>query len=250
MKSTDTQTEQELAGLNRTGMVLAPLMGREMVEGAASATPSSAGGAEQIVLGRAGYIREGFPVGSLPPPPISLEGVVEGAARLVGTTTGASLLADKLSERLAFERTGTRLYDALIGKVETLGETTPGPTLAELREIRDEELRHFHLVHAAVTSLGGDPTVMSPCADTAAVSSLGLLQVVTDPRTSVPQCLQAILTAELTDNDGWMLLINLTAAAGHDELVPEFRQALANEEKHLATVRGWLTSMLVEQVRA
>src|SRR5918998_5160466 len=110
MNGTDAQNAEELGGLNRTGMVIAPLMGREMVEGAASAAPSSEGGPEQIVLSRGAYIREGFPVGSLPPPPISLEGVVEGAARLVGTTTGASLLADKLSERLAFERTGTRLY--------------------------------------------------------------------------------------------------------------------------------------------
>ena len=250
MSSTKEQSAQELAGLNRTGMVIAPLMGREMVEGAAAAAPSSEGGPEQIALRRAEYIREGFTVGSLPPPPISLEGVVEGAARLVGTTTGASLLADKLSERLAFERTGTRLYDALIGKCEALGGSEMGPTLAELQEIRDEELRHFHLVHGAITSLGGDPTVMSPCADTAMVSSLGLLQVLTDPRTTVPQCLQAILTAELTDNDGWQMLVNLARAQGHDELADKFQAALANEEKHLARVRAWLSAMLMEQAKA
>lgn len=250
MSSTEAQSAQELAGINRTGVVTAPLLSREMAEGAAEAAPSSEGGPEQIMMSRAGYISEGFTVGSLPPPPISLEGLVEGAARLVGTTTGASLLADKLSERLAFERTGTRLYDALINKCEALGESTPGPTLAELAEIREEELRHFHLVHGAITSLGGDPTVMSPCADTVMVSSLGLLQVLTDPRTTLPQCLQAILTAELTDNDGWVMLINLAAGLGHDEMAGQFQAALANEEKHLASVRGWLTAMLMEQAKA
>ncbi|HEV2860593.1 MAG TPA: ferritin-like domain-containing protein [Pyrinomonadaceae bacterium] len=250
MSSTEAQKAQELAGINRTGVVTAPLLSREMVEGAASAPPSSEGGPQQLMLRRAQYISEGFTVGSLPPPPVSLEGVLEGAARLVGTTTGASLLADKLSERLGFERTGTRLYDALINKCEALGESTPGPTLAELREIRDEELRHFHLLHAAITSLGGDPTVMSPCADTGMVASLGLLQVLTDPRTTLPQCLQAILTAELTDNDGWAMLIDLADGLGHDEFVGRFRQALANEEKHLASVRGWLTAMLREQAKA
>lgn len=250
MKSTGTKSAQEGGGMNRTGMVIAPLMGPEMVEGAAAAAPSSEGGPEQITLRRGEYIREGYPVGSAPPPPVSLKGVVEGAAQLVGMTTGLATLTDKLSERIAFERTGTRLYDALINKCEVLGVGAPGPTLAQLREIRDEEHRHFLLLKETVTELGGDPTVMSPCADTSAVASLGLLQVLTDPRTSVAQSLQAILTAELTDNDGWQMLIDLTQALGHEEMAGRFRGALANEEKHLASVRGWLSGMLMEEAKA
>ncbi|HEY0100415.1 MAG TPA: ferritin-like domain-containing protein [Pyrinomonadaceae bacterium] len=239
-------SSMEKTGWNRTGMVTAPVMGPEMVEGAAAAAPSSVGGTEALLMRRGEYIREGFPLGSLPPPPVSLEGVVEGAAQVVGMTTGVATLMDKLSERLAFERTGTRLYDALIGKCAALGETSPGPTIAQLQEIREDELRHFMLVNRAITTLGGDPTVMSPCADTVMVSSLGLIQVLTDPRTNVAQCLQAILTAELTDNDGWQLLINLAEELGHADLATEFRAALANEERHLLSVRGWLQ----EQVRA
>jgi ferritin-like protein len=239
----------EKTGWNRTGIVTAPLMAREMTEGAAAAAPSSEGGPEALMLRRGEYIREGFPVGSLPPPPVSLKGVVEGAAQAVGMTTGVATLLDKLSERLAFERAGTRLYDALIGKCESLGETSPGPTLAQLREIREEERRHFMLVNRAITELGGDPTVQSPCADTVMVSSLGLMQVLTDPRTNISQCLQAILTAELTDNDGWQLLVNLAESLGHDEMGKEFRAALANEEKHLTSVRGWLNEQVLGQAR-
>jgi bacterioferritin (cytochrome b1) len=250
MSSTGTQSASEFGGTNRTGIQTSPELARELAEGAAAATPSSAGGPEAIAAARAVYIQEGLPVGSLPHPPASLEGVVEGAAQLVGTTTGVATLADKLSERLAFERTGTRLYEALIGKLAVLGESTPGPTLTQLAEIREEELQHFLLVNRAITSLGGDPTVMSPCADTVMVSSLGLLQVLTDPRTTLPQCLQAILTAELTDRDGWELLITLADELGHEELAQEFRGALANEEKHLLSVRGWLEEMLMAQARA
>jgi rubrerythrin len=249
-KSIGTKSAQEGGLVNRTGMLIAPVMGPQMVEGAAAAQPSSEGGPEQLALLRAEYIREGYPVGSLPPPPVSLEGAVEGAAQLVGTTTGVATLMDKLSERLAFERTGTRLYDALVNKCEALGERSPGPTLAELREIRDEELQHFHLLNRTITELGGDPTVMSPCADTSMVASLGLLQVLTDPRTNMPQCLQAVLTAELTDNDGWQMLIDLADGLGHEEITGRFREALANEEKHLARVRGWLSAMLAEQAGA
>jgi hypothetical protein len=102
----------------------------------------------------------------------------------------------------------------------------------------------------AITSLGGDPTVMSPCADTVMVSSLGLLQVLTDPRTNVAQCLQAILTAELTDNDGWRMLINLAEELGHADLASEFHAALTNEETHLASVRGWLEELVLAQAQA
>ncbi len=243
-------SSMEKTGWNRTGTVTAPLMARELTEGAAAAEPSSEGGPEAIALRRADYIREGFPLGSLPPPPISLEGVIEGAAQLVGTTTGVATLADKLSERLAFERSGTRLYDALIGKCEALGEAEPGPTLAQLREIREDERRHFLLVNRAITTLGGDPTAQSPCADTVMVSSLGLIQVLTDPRTNVAQCLQAILTAELTDNAGWELLITLAGEVGHEELVEEFRVALASEASHLTRVRGWLEAQVLAQAQA
>lgn len=250
MSNSGTQSSLEKTGGNRTGAVTAPLMSREMTEGAAAVAPGSEGGPEALALFRAPYIQEGFPVGSLPPPPISVAGAVEAAAQLVGTTTGVATLADKLSERLAFERSGTRLYDALIGKVAALGESAPGPTLAELREIRDDEHRHFLLVRDAIAGLGGDPTVMSPCADTVVVSSLGLIQVLTDPRTTVAQSLQAILTAELTDNDGWQMLIDLADSLGHEELTGQFREALAAEEQHLARVRGWLSALLMEQAKA
>jgi rubrerythrin len=250
MSSTGTQSASEFGGLNRTGVQTSPELARELTQGAAAARPSSEGGPEARAAARGVYIKEGLPVGSMPPPPASLEGVVEGVAEMVGMTTGVATLADKLSERLAFERTGTRLYEALIGKVTVLGENSPGPTLIQLAEIREDELQHFLLVNRAITTLGGDPTVMSPCADTVMVSSLGLLQVLTDPRTTVAQSLQAILTAELTDRDGWELLITLADELGHEELVREFRGALASEEKHLLSVRGWLEELLMAQVKA
>lgn len=244
MKSTGTQSALTGVEGNRTGIQTSPEMAQEMIAGAAAASPSSDGGPEAIAEYRGEYIQEGFPVGSLPSLPFSQE------ARAEEEDAGLAVLLDKLSERLAFERMGTRLYEALINKVEIMGESSPGPTLIDLQQIRDEELRHFLLLKRAITTLGGDPTVQSPCADTAGVASLGILQVLTDPRTSVPQCLQAILTAELTDNDGWRMLINLSDTLGHTELVSEFRAALESEEEHLANVRGWLSEKVLEDAQA
>jgi bacterioferritin (cytochrome b1) len=240
MKNTATQTA--LADGNRTGIQTSPELAQELIEGALAAMPSSEGGSEDLADYRSEYIAEGFPVGSLPSLPFAEEGEADEEA------VGMAVILDKLSERLAFERMGTRLYEALINKVEVLGESAPGPTFAELQKIRDEELQHFLLLNRSIAALGGDPTVQSPCADVAGVASLGILQVLTDPRTSVTQCLQALLTAELTDNDGWLLLINLADNLGYPELVKDFQSALEHEEEHLVKVRGWVTELVLAKI--
>ena len=227
---------------NRTGMETAPELARELVEGAVAAGPDPSGSEETANTERAVYISEGFPVGSMPDLPFADEGKADDEAM------GMAVFMDKLSERLAFERTGTRLYDAFINKCETLGETSDGPTLADLQEIRDEEHRHFMLLSEAVTSLGGDPTVQSPCADVQAVASLGIMQVLNDPRTTVSQCLNALLTAELTDNAGWELLIDLANELGHPDLSDQFTEALTNEQDHLLKVQTWLSERVMSKV--
>ena len=227
---------------NRTGMATAPELARELAEGAVAAGPDPSGSEDVANTERAVYISEGMPVGSKPDLPFAEEAKADDEAM------GMAVFMDKLSERLAFERTGTRLYDAFINKCETIGEDSDGPSLSEVQEIREEEHRHFILLSEAVTSLGGDPTVQSPCADVQAVASLGIMQVLNDPRTTVPQCLNALLTAELTDNAGWELLIDLANELGHDDLSEQFTEALENEQDHLLKVQTWLSEMVMAKV--
>jgi bacterioferritin (cytochrome b1) len=240
MKSTGAQ--RVMTG-NRTGIQTSPELAEELIEAASNAAPSSEGGVEEIAESRGEYIAEGFPIGSMPAMPASEEGEADEEE------AGMAVFLDKLSERLAFERMGTRLYEALLNKCETLGESTPGPTLEDIEEIGSEELEHFLLINRTITELGGDPTVQSPSADIAGVASMGIMQVLTDPRSSMPQCLQAMLTAELTDNDGWQLLIKLAENLGHDEMQEEFETALANEEVHLQNVRAWLSECVLDSAQ-
>ena len=228
---------------NRTGMQTSPELAEELIEGANNATPSSQGDAQDIADYRAEYIADGFPIGSMPMMPASEEGEADE------DQAGMAVFLDKLSERLAFERTGTRLYEALLNKCETLGESSPGPTLEDIEHIGSEELEHFLLINQCITDIGGDPTVESPCADVAAVTSIGLMQVLTDPRTSMAQCLQAMLVAELTDNDGWQLLIKLADNLGYDDMKAQFETALAHEEEHLLNVRNWLSECVLESAQ-
>lgn len=54
------------------------------------------------------------------------------------------------------------------------------------------------------------------------------------------QSLEALLTAELTDNACWELLIELASQEGHKQLDVPFREALAAEQEHVVKVTNWL----------
>jgi len=57
---------------------------------------------------------------------------------------------DKLGERQAFERAGTRLYGALLSKYDAYGSFTAGPSRDDLEHVREEEHRHCTLLQAAI----------------------------------------------------------------------------------------------------
>lgn len=156
------------------------------------------------------------------------------------------LLIDKLGERMAYERTGVRLYEAMIVKT---GADADGPMIpiAERKRIRDEEQSHFQLVAHQLQSIGADPTAMTPCADVVGVAAAGYVQVINDPRITVPQALKSILMNEFGDNAGWELLIERAEESGHTHMAEEFTTALHHEREHLATVQGWLRQAVLAE---
>jgi bacterioferritin (cytochrome b1) len=206
---------------NRTGVLVAPDLAEELVDGVNTYSPPPDLEQSKAATMRAVYVKEGLPVGSLP----------------VANDPPMAALLDKLGARLAFERSGVRLYDALIQKRTAKGGSAK-PTVADLQHIRDEELEHMHMLEECILDLGGDPTAVTPAADVTATMSAGVLKVVADPRTTVSQCLEAILTAELVDNDSWGVLIKMMQAVEED--AADFEEALAKEQEHLQKVRGWI----------
>jgi rubrerythrin len=232
-------------GPNRTGAGRAPERTREMADntGAVTADP---GGAMAVALLRAELSQQAPPVGTLPPP-TTLKGVAKTAMKALQGEK-ATVFLDKLGERLAFERTGVRIYDALSAKIPAASQREGTLSSEAIRRFRNEERSHMLLVQEAIQSLGGDPTVQTPCADVMGVASMGILQVMTDPRTTLTQCLDAVLTVELTDNDGWKMLIAMAEGLGQDELAQRFTAALAEEDQHLQAVRRWLAERLEIQL--
>ena len=227
-------------GTNRTGITTAPERSQEMLAGVEEFPPTSQGGVQDIAQVRIAYAQQAEPLGSVPLPP-TFKGKVETAVQAMKGES-PTLFLDKLGERLAFERSGTRLYEALLPKCDAFGSFTGGPSRGDLEHVHQEEYRHFTLLQSAIEQLGGDPTAVTPSADIQTTAAHGIKEVIVDPRTTLLQSLEAALIAELTDNACWEALIELAQEAGEDDLVRQFQEALKNERDHLKKVQGWVAA--------
>jgi len=229
-------------GMNRTGIDTSPEQFQELLQGLEE-FPPMIGDQDTLGVSRAAYIREADPIGTVPPPGTVKRVVKEGMQKVMGRN--AAVLIDALGGRLAFERTGTRLYDAFLEKCEVRSEEAATLPLDRLRQFREEEAAHMEMVWDALRQLGADPTCVTPMADVNGVASVGVMQLLADPRTSIAQSLHAIHIAELVDNDGWQQLVKLALTLGQNAMAEQFRRAMAEEDQHLTVIR-----QLAEQLTA
>jgi hypothetical protein len=238
--------------MNRTGIGMSPADAKEMIADAERFTALRGTATEADELRRqsledAKEARETPGIGTVPPP-ASLKGLIK---IFVTTVQGErpTVFLDKLGERLAFERTGTRLYEGLLLKHETYGTFAGGPSRDELLRHRDEEAAHMTMLEDTIVELGADPTAMTPSADLAAVESMGVLQAVRDPRTNLAQSLHAMLAAELVDGCAWEMLGQLATELGYTDLVTRFAAAEHVEQRHLTHVRGWVAAAAAAEAK-
>lgn len=234
-------------GTNRTGIAMSPVQSKMMISGAAGATPTGGGEYSLHEVGK-DYINSAATIGSVP-----LPGTLHGALKaLKDKLTGkhTEMLLNKIGERLAFERSGVRIYEAFIAKCEAAaaaGKLPDAILLDQVRQFCIEEAQHFALLRDIMVALGADPTAQTPDADVSAVASLGLMKVIQDPRTSVMQCLEAMLSIEMTDNAAWELLVRLAREMSMDDIAEQFHQAEEQEDVHLRTVRQWYESAVLSE---
>lgn len=241
-KNEKTPQDVDLRQPNRTGVQASPVDAQAQKEAVDRFPPSSPGDGSPLVLHALCLEdeRRAAAIGTMPAP-----GTMKGAAKaMMQAVMGQkeTVLIDKLADRMAFERAGTRLYEGLLVKLEANGSFDGGPSRDDIAGFLDEELAHFHQVKEAIEKLGADPTALTPSANVTAAISQGLPLVILDPHTNLAQALHAIHVAELADNDGWQMLIALCDFMGHEDLAVAFRRSLAEEDVHLDSVRRWLTS--------
>ncbi len=232
-------------GTNYTGVQMSPKDTKRLLEAVNEIHPDVPGDERGMLVERTERAAEADRIGSVPVPGSAKGMLKTGFDMMKGKSP--EVFIDKLGERLAFERNGVRLYEAMIAKARNLD--SGNDLVGVLQHIRDEEFEHMMLVHAAMEKLGADPTAQTPSADVAGVMAMGIMQVLTDPRTNVAQCMNALLTAELADNAAWELLIELAQAAGHPNIAESFVHAKTQEDDHLVKIKTLMRRDLIMQTK-
>lgn len=236
-------------GMNRTGIDMSPVHSKQMLQVDAEIPQTTDGSSTRAGIENY-FLENADPLGSVP-----LPGTVKGAAKsALKMTTGhhPEVFINKLGERLAYERSGVRVYQQLIAKcthaADSLTPDLPLP-IERLEEFCRQEEEHFDLLTQCLKKLGADPTAQTPDADASGVAASGMMKVITDPRTSVSQCLQAMLAIELADNAAWELLIKLAEDMGMKDMAEQFQHALQQEDIHLREVRDWYEKSVLGQAK-
>lgn len=232
-------------GTNRTGIDMSPIHSKKMIEASKNAAVG-AGDGQSLYSMQFDYVEEGAFLGSVP-----LPGTAKGALKSIlkmAQGRNPEMLINKLGERLAFERSGVRIYEHLIIKCN-YSRSNGQLDIPEdrLQEFRDQEAEHFALLVECLEWLGADPTAQTPDADASGIAASGLMSVIMDPRTSLSQSLEAMLSVELTDNAAWDLLIKLAEDMGLSDMAQKFGVALQQENVHLDEVRQWYEQSVREQ---
>lgn len=233
-------------GLNHTGIQMSPFDSTTQEEAVQEFQPEVEGNPDEFDEVRREYVREAERLGAVPMPG-TVKGMVKTAASKI-TGTHPEVLIDKLGERMAYERSGVRMYQAFIAKVEASEASIAEALLDDLRHIQSEEDEHFRLLWQTISGLGADPTAVTPCAEVAAMQGMGIIQVLTEPRTTIGQCLNALLTVELADNAAWELLVPLARACGQDDMADSFADPLQEEQEHTDMILGWVERVTMAEV--
>lgn len=154
----------------------------------------------------------------------------------------ASLLR-QMRARLAFERTSTRLYEAVLDKLDGAAGTATRSQRGSLDRntlvrFRNEEAAHFELLCETLDGMGVDPLDGLSSGDAEAPPKIdpGVLR---SDRIDMAAALGALLDLEQTDEAGWQRLVATTHACGLDDLAFRFEQAHAEEIGHVRQLRAW-----------
>jgi bacterioferritin (cytochrome b1) len=148
---------------------------------------------------------------------------------------------DALNERLTFERAGVKLYDAILKDAAATQNAEVARMVPSLKLHRDQEKEHEEWLEAQIRALGGDAHGKTEMSELISAESAGVEKVITTDHNIVHQ-MHGLLTAELVDNAGWELLLELADDADDAVARGEFRRRLHEEEEHLIFARRAVTA--------
>lgn len=157
-----------------------------------------------------------------------------------------------LGERLAFEQSIVKLYDVVLHKMRDSSDPMSRRLYAPLEDFRAHEKEHEHWLDEQIRALTPVTTTVSDIAPVRMVAELvdrvtATLQARGSGGGVVP-LVQSLLTAELLDNSGWEILLELADDAEDDVARREFRKRLHQEEEHLSELRRAFLSIMRREV--
>jgi rubrerythrin len=178
----------------------------------------------------------------------------EKDAFLADTTLNGPFVADLLSDMLAHERSGARLYRSVAGR-------TNNPVLKQrYQHFGNETVEHVEILQSLITELGGDPGYVSPAArateksGTALLESTFLLAGSIDLLTQELVMLDAVLLAEAKDHANWSCLAamveDLPGGDERDALQWAVDDVEVQEHEHLQWARDMRCRMISLQSRS
>ena len=157
-------------------------------------------------------------------------------------------LIDYLTERLTFERSGVELYERVLQKVRASPAPEHQAMLVQLEEYRDDERDHAQWLAGQIEALGGDAQAQSEMAHLVQAEARGVRDLVLQGDAEIPHLLHALFVAELVDNAGWEILMELADGAGDREAKRQFKKRYQDEEDHLSFLRRAVERLAVQQV--
>jgi bacterioferritin (cytochrome b1) len=154
---------------------------------------------------------------------------------------------DVLCERLCFERSGVKLYDKILERMRQSKEPAITKMLEQMQEHRDQEKEHEEWLEDCIRKLGGDDKKMTEKAKLVTEESKGIEEVIMkDPQ--LPHLFHALLAAELVDNAGWDLLVQLADEADDTQAKRDFKKRLHEEEEHLILMREVMKKLSLHEI--
>jgi rubrerythrin len=160
-----------------------------------------------------------------------------------------ALFVDKLAERWLVERSIVTMYELAIRR---LAEVRGLAHLTErLDRFRDQESQHAAMLEQLLRELGHEPRQepATPGINLSASELSSLLEVLRGNELEPRHVVEVVLAAELIDNGGWDLLIELAREADlDDEWLRSFRTAGREEQEHEHVLRTELAKMEREQL--
>jgi rubrerythrin len=169
------------------------------------------------------------------------------SSRAAGSEPNAEWLKDFLSEMLAVERGGVKLYET------ALSELSHEDLRDRLEEFLEETMRHVELCEEMVDAAGGDPDEMSPGAEAAQAKAEGLLSVEVPEQLADINNIENLVLAETKDHWDWEMLSETVKLIRDRDLkaviTAAVREAGKQERDHLTWNSETLTELAQEMAR-